>query len=99
MEKLVWLVEQAVMLNHMDVVEVCRFVVDVADQHGYVIDEGLLDSLHNRYSDIDDQDIDAATKKFQQASWRRPAGEGYTCDLNAAGMFTMGEVRGDARYG
>ena len=42
MEKLVWLVEQAVVLNHMDFVEVCRFVEQVAKRYGYEVDTYLL---------------------------------------------------------
>ena len=42
MEKLVWLVEQAVVLPHMDFVEVCRFVEEVAKRHGYEVDTDLI---------------------------------------------------------
>ena len=52
MEKLVWLVEQAVVLPHMDFVEVCRFVEEVAKRHGYEVDTDLINELHNSYSDI-----------------------------------------------
>ena len=54
MEKLVWLIEQAVMADHMDIGEVYMFVKDVADRHGYAIDVVLLGSLHNAWWGSDD---------------------------------------------